>query len=219
VTADGPDVVALQEIPVWGLARLEGWSGMQAFGAVAMRSILGPAARRLTDLDPRRLRSAVTGQANALLVDRSIDAVGRGWFAINPASLRRAVATDLGLPRGVRAYWARNRRVCHSILIGGDILVANLHATTHPDRRLAEAELSLVADRLRGDGPAAVCGDFNLEHARVDGFSNGSHGIDQIVVRNLRVERGAEPWPEERRRVGGVLLSDHAPIEAVVAST
>ncbi len=33
VSADAPDVVCLQEVPVWALGRLGGWSGMIAFGA------------------------------------------------------------------------------------------------------------------------------------------------------------------------------------------
>jgi len=43
VTGDDPDVVCLQEVPVWALRRLEGWSDMAAFGAVAARPRLGSA--------------------------------------------------------------------------------------------------------------------------------------------------------------------------------
>ena len=48
------------------------------------------------------------------------------------------------------------------------------------------------------------------------GFSEPIDGIDQALVRGLEFERGPEAWPEARRRVGGELLSDHAPVEAVI---
>ena len=53
VTADKPDVVCLQELPVWAVSRLEGWSGMTAVSAVARRPRLGSAelARLNTQLN------------------------------------------------------------------------------------------------------------------------------------------------------------------------
>ena len=74
VTAGAPDVVCLQEVPVWALRQLPGWSGMAAFGVVTMPALGGPLARGLTELDPRRLRSALTGQANAVLVSVRLSA-------------------------------------------------------------------------------------------------------------------------------------------------
>ena len=44
VTEDRPDIVCLQEVPVWALKRLAGWSGMQAIG---VRTVL---ARTIMDL-------------------------------------------------------------------------------------------------------------------------------------------------------------------------
>jgi endonuclease/exonuclease/phosphatase family metal-dependent hydrolase len=44
------------------------------------------------------------------------------------------------------------------------------------------------------------------------GFSAAIPGLDQVLVRGATASR-PEPWPEERRRVGGRLLSDHAPVE------
>ena len=37
ITADGPDVVCLQEVPVWAVSRLAGWSGMRVLPAVARK--------------------------------------------------------------------------------------------------------------------------------------------------------------------------------------
>ena len=51
------------------------------------------------------------------------------------------------------------------------------------------------------------------------GFTEPIDGIDQILARGLAVEQGPAAWPEERRRVDGAVLSDHAPVEAVIAST
>src|SRR5205809_6658900 len=74
VTADGPDVVCLQEVPVWALRRLEDWSGMAALGAVAARPRLWSAelGRLITKIDHGLLRSALTGQANAILLTRAL---------------------------------------------------------------------------------------------------------------------------------------------------
>src|SRR5918998_2252388 len=71
-SADDPDVVCLQELPVWALGHLDGWSEMTALGDVAARPRLGPfpssaqLGRTLTELNHGLLRSAFTGQANAI---------------------------------------------------------------------------------------------------------------------------------------------------------
>src|SRR5690242_19298521 len=68
-TADEPDVLCLQEVPVWALSHLAGWSGMQSFGAVAARPLVrGPIGREVTELNQGRIRSALVGQANAILL-------------------------------------------------------------------------------------------------------------------------------------------------------
>ena len=70
VTADRPDVVCLQELPVWALPRLEAWSGMHRWRAVARESRVGSARLGgwLTELNHGLLRSAFTGEAEAILV-------------------------------------------------------------------------------------------------------------------------------------------------------
>src|SRR3989442_8343608 len=70
--AGRPDVVCLQELPVWSLRSLREWSRMIAFADAARRPMLGPVpttekiGRVLTDLNHGLFRSAFTGQANAL---------------------------------------------------------------------------------------------------------------------------------------------------------
>ncbi len=44
VTRDGPDIVCLQELPVWSLPHLDRWSGMRPVSAVARRPCF-PSAR------------------------------------------------------------------------------------------------------------------------------------------------------------------------------
>ena len=47
------------------------------------------------------------------------------------------------------------------------------------------------------------------------GFSEPIPGLDQVLVRGAEASR-PERWPEERRRLGSRLLSDHAPVETTV---
>lgn len=220
VTADGPDVVAFQEVPVWALDRLEAWSGMTAVRAVAMRPLGGPLARRLTERNPRRLRSLLTGQANALLFSRRLEVTGTPRIIrLNPGPFRSAVARARGLSLRERLDWAWNRRVCQAVHVRDRdrvIVVGNLHATK--DHALAAAEVDRLARLWPPEAPTILCGDFNSRGHVLPGFSEPLEGVDQILVRGLELERGPSRWPVERRRTkSGALLSDHAPVEAVVA--
>jgi endonuclease/exonuclease/phosphatase family metal-dependent hydrolase len=239
VTADDPDVVCLQELPVWSLAQLESWSGMAAVGAVAAPPRLGPVrwpaalGRAVTELQHGLLRSALTGQANAVLVARRHRVVDARTLVLNPSRFRRAQARWLALDLVARLAWAKERRVCQAVRLelsgGGTVLVANLHATSYAaDERLADAELRRAGAFLealaRPGEPVLLCGDANVLPARsrtlpdlvADGFSEPAPRIDQVLARGLAVSR-LEAWPEERRRLGERLLSDHAPVEAVLA--
>jgi endonuclease/exonuclease/phosphatase family metal-dependent hydrolase len=240
-TEDEPDVVCLQEVPVWALERLGEWSGMQVFGEVGARPSLGPlpstagVGRGLTDLHHGLLRSAFTGQANAILVASSLRASEPRRLVLNPRRFRLAQARWLELPLLPRLAWAKERRVVHAVRVGLEdgrsALVTNLHATAYRlDGRLAEAEIlraAVFADALaRPDEIAILAGDFNVRAgSRVLatltgpewGFAGPGLGprIDHVLVRGA----GAGPvvvWGDERRRVGERLLSDHAPVEVVV---
>jgi endonuclease/exonuclease/phosphatase family metal-dependent hydrolase len=215
--ADGPDILCLQEVPVWALDRLSGWSGMTAVGAVAARPRLVSAelGRALTDINHGLLRSAVTGQANAILVAARLRIAGRWTTVLNPSRLRR---------RG----GARERRVCQAVRVDGVGIVGNFHATSYAgDESLSDRELLRAGAFVDGlalpEEPVVLCGDANIrpgsgsayDELRAWGFSEPAPGIDQILVRGLP---STPPfvWPEERRRVDGRLLSDHAPVELQV---
>jgi endonuclease/exonuclease/phosphatase family metal-dependent hydrolase len=196
--SDRPDLVAFQEVPPWALGRLAPWSGMRAIGARAKAALLGPLAEPLHRLDARIVRSALTGQANALLVGPRLE--------VNAA--RAVVLTE---------NEGRERRVCQLVDLrapGTAFTAANLHASIAHEH--ASAEIALVEKRLAGTGPAVVCGDFNVPELGLPGFSAPLPGIDQVLVRGLALLRPAECWAEERRRQGNVTLSDHAPVDAVV---
>jgi endonuclease/exonuclease/phosphatase family metal-dependent hydrolase len=235
-----PDVVALQEIPAWGLPLLEDWSGYTAVTAIAARPMLGPLpstaeiGRTLTSLNHGVLRSVFAGQGNALLVAPRLRVVDRHALVLNPRRFRRAQAEWLELDLLARLVWAKERRIAQAVRVADGertFLVANLHATGYrPDERLADAELlrafAYVDGIARPEEPVAVAGDFNVTYERsrtlLDvasaewGFSQPGPGIDQVLVRNLALESGPERWPDERREAHGALLSDHAPVEVVV---
>jgi endonuclease/exonuclease/phosphatase family metal-dependent hydrolase len=200
ITEGEPGIVALQEVPVWVLSHLEAWSGMASFGAVARPARLGALGRRLTMLAPDLFRSAFNGQANALLVRPPLEIVGE-----------QRVET-------LRERGVAERRVCQLVRVATSatvILVANFHATAHR-REQARKEIQRVGDLVSGDGPAIVCGDFNAPQAGIRGFSPPIRGLDQILIRALGFERRPSAWAAERRRIDAKLLSDHAPVEAVI---
>jgi endonuclease/exonuclease/phosphatase family metal-dependent hydrolase len=211
ITADAPDVVALQEVPLWAATRLNDWSGMQVSWAQTMPARLGPLGRFVTDRDPVRFRSSLTGQANALLANPHFELGRHRRIVLNP---------ELSLVS--RLAGTGQRRVCHSleVEVGGErVVLANLHASNDPDVGVVTAEVDRALAFLEDAGCCILCGDFNAPRPAVEGFSPPIDGIDQILVRGLEVATGPEAWPEARRRAGGIVLSDHAPVEAVVAST
>jgi endonuclease/exonuclease/phosphatase family metal-dependent hydrolase len=185
VTQDRPDVVCLQELPVWALGHLERWSGMHASGAVARRPLLPFGARTVTELHHGLLRSALTGEADAILT--------------------REPARQLGVHV---VGQEKLRRIAHAVDVGG-VTVVNFHIDA--DRAQFDRVVALAPER------SIVAGDSNLVSAGAQGFSAPLAGsIDQILVRGLALLDGPSAWPPERRSVSGRVLSDHAPVEAVV---
>jgi len=185
VTRDRPDIVCLQELPVWALDHLERWSGMHATGAVARQPLLPFGARQVTALHHGLLRSAVTGEADAILTRDPVHDV-----AVH------VVGED------------KLRRIAQAADVEG-VTVVNFHIDG--DRRQFDRVVALARER------SILAGDANLVAPRADGFSPPLAGsIDQILVCGLELRDGPSAWPLERRIVDGRLLSDHAPVEAVV---
>ncbi len=185
VTRDRPDIVCLQELPVWALRHLESWSGMHATTAVARRPLLPVGARAATAIHHGLFRSAFTGEGDAILT--------------------RAAARDLG---ETVVGQTKLRRIAHAAELEG-VTVVNFHIDG--DREQFDRVLALAPER------AIVAGDANLVSPAADGFSPPLAGsIDQILVRGLELRDGPSAWPLERRTVDGRVLSDHAPVEAVV---
>jgi endonuclease/exonuclease/phosphatase family metal-dependent hydrolase len=238
---DEPDVVCLQEVPVWALACLEEWSGMRCIGAVAQPPRLGPLpitaelGRAVTSLHHGLFRSAVAGQANAILLSRQASVLETQTLTLNSRPFRAAQAAWLQLGLVARLAWAKERRVVQVVrgsLHRRTLAIANLHATSYPaDQRLADAELlraAVFVDALaRPDDVVVLAGDCNVPAARSAtlpelagaewGFSAPAEtGIDHVLVRGAPVE-ALERWPRSQRTVEGRTWSDHAPVDARVA--
>jgi endonuclease/exonuclease/phosphatase family metal-dependent hydrolase len=200
VTVDRPGIVCLQEVPAWAVGRLAGWSGMTAVGALAARPRLLSAelGRLVTELHHGLFRSAFTGQANAILFAAELRVLGRAEHRLDRPG-------------------EGERRVCQTVHVEGLGRVANFHATgEHADEQFRRAVELADTDAE----PVILCGDANVvpgegrtyDLLRERGYSDPAPGIDQILVRGLPAS-APFVWPEERRRVGGRLLSDHAPVE------
>lgn len=200
-TADGPDVLCLQELPLWALPRLERWSGgMIARWSVARRPWLPPwLGGAITRLNQGLFRSAISGQANAILLRP-------------PLAVRDHRERQISEGR-------RERRTCHAVRADG-IVVGNLHASNDFGRHeIPAAEIrrgeEFVAAMARDGDVCVLAGDFNLRARELEplpGWSALGPGIDHVLVRGATAEPLAV-WPEQRRTVGGRVLSDHAPVE------
>lgn len=203
-TRDQPAVLCLQELPVWALPELEQWSGMDAHWLVA-RPPRRPAALAawLTRRNNGLFRSGLAGQANAILVNRSLASRDLGGEQVS----------DLG----------RERRVVHAVRVDAIGIIGNLHATN------AISLPGIAADELRRASafldtraapgePRILAGDLNLVHPTLPGYENGGPGLDHILVAGTC----AGPlgvWQPERRTLGSRLLSDHAPVDRLIGAT
>jgi endonuclease/exonuclease/phosphatase family metal-dependent hydrolase len=203
VTADRPDVVCLQEVPGWALGRLGGWTGMTELHVWTKRPTLGalpiPArlGRGLTAPHHGVIRSAFTGQGNAMLLAPALRAVEHDTLVLGP---RRR-----GEPRA--AHRAELEQ----------LVVANVHCS-HGER--GAEELAELMEWLGPASPLVLAGDFNAtpeQSATIAGFAGAIPGsIDHVLVRGAAAT--ARVWEAEERGYGGQLLSDHAPVEATVWS-
>jgi hypothetical protein len=154
--------------------------------------------------------SAVARSPSLRVGARTVTALHHGLFRSaftgeGEAILTRRAARDLG-ERVVGQ--AKLRRIAHAVDIGG-VTVVNFHIDG--EREQFDRVVALARER------SILAGDANLVPPTAEGFSAPLAGsIDQVLVRGLELRDGPSVWPPERRVVGGRVLSDHAPVEAVV---
>jgi endonuclease/exonuclease/phosphatase family metal-dependent hydrolase len=230
--ADDPDVLCVQEVPAWALDRF-------TVGDVAARPSLGPVpipralGRALTSVHHGVLRSAFSGQGNAMEIAPRLRVIGHRVLTLNPRRFRDAQARELGLDAVARLSWAKERRIVQAVRLaaaeGRTYVVANTHCTSYPDPRLADAELLraawFTASLARPEDVVVMAGDFNVTVAQSRalrdltgpewGFSNAGPGIDHILVRGADVS-ALRIWPASARTSGDRVFSDHAPVEVDV---
>src|SRR6187551_1314206 len=187
VTGDGPDVVCLQEVPVWALPRIDDWSGMRRFDVITRPPLWpGPFSKWVTRAHQGFFRSGLSGQANAILV------------------APRHAATDLGHER--ISEGRHERRVAHAVRIAGSpgVAICNLHASNdfvRPEVPRAEAAraAAFVETAATVDDVVVLAGDFNVGDPLLEAYSRPAGGIDHVLVRGAAHE-SVGAWPQERRR-------------------
>jgi endonuclease/exonuclease/phosphatase family metal-dependent hydrolase len=214
------DIALLQEAPPRWAASLAAACRAEAHVALTSRNSLAPLRSALARLNPDLIASA-EGGSNLTLVRGSMAAAGR------PAIAERRELV-------IRSRWPERRVMGFTRLLGGTC-VANLHATN--DRpAFARAEVLAAAKQATewaGGLPLLFGGDLNLRPAdQPDLFAELSkrfgltrptapNAIDHLLVRGLEIVTPPTAWPAERRELSedglSLRLSDHAPIEALLA--
>jgi endonuclease/exonuclease/phosphatase family metal-dependent hydrolase len=240
VTADRPDVVCLQEVPAWALGLVGDWAGMQAVTAQTMPSRIGPLeipaglGRALTSVNHGLLRSAFAGQGNAILLPSGTEIRDAEAIRLNTPELCREEGSRLGLSEAQIRHWASERRVCQIVRVdlgAQPVRLANLHASSiAADPRFPDSELrravSLVEKAAAGGEAVVLAGDLNIraeesvtltELAATGLWQDVGPGIDHVLLRGEGTIAG-RAWPDEERRYGARLLSDHAPVEAEIGT-
>ena len=226
-TADDPDVLCVQEVPAWALARFSA-GDLAAAPSLGPLPIPGAVGRALTAPNHGLFRSLFAGQGNAIQVGRRLRVVRHEVETLNTRALRASESKALGLDLVMRLAWAKERRVVQAVRLAHDegrtFVVANAHCTSSRDSRIPAAELLRVArfalDLAQPDDVVVLAGDFNVSgdapvYERLTelwGFSPPGPWIDHVLVRGADASE-LRVWDAELRRRGSVLLSDHAPVE------
>lgn len=233
ITAGGPGVVCLQEVPAWALQAVGTWAGMHAIGDRTRRG--RPLGRGVTALHAGFFRSSFHGQGNVILLPRDATVRVHKTITLNTNPFCEEEGRKLGLDEKTTRRWERERRICQVVKLERPdrrrLLVANVHATSAPDRRLADAELRRAANfvdrQSEIDEVLIFAGDFNLTPAQSTTiaalleappetrWSQAGPNIDHVLVRGAKAS-AVRVWSEDERRHDGRLLSDHAPVEVEV---
>ncbi len=226
---DEPDVLCVQEVPAWALARF-------TVGDVAARPMLGPVpiprelGRILTGTNNGLFRSAFSGQGNAIQLAPGLQVIDHWALTLNARRFLNAKARELRLDAIERLAWGKERRIVQAVRLraadGRTYLITNMHCTSSHDERLPDAELLRAAwfatSHARAEDVVVLAGDFNVRPESSQtlaalvgpewGFSAPGPGIDHVLVRGA-VASPLRVWDDARRTRGGALLSDHTPVE------
>ena len=239
--ADAPDVVCLQELPAWSLPKLAAWSGYSVVPALADPPSLGPLpstpriGRAVTSLHPGFLRSAFSGQGNAVLAAPGLELREQQVCVLNPWRFRRAQARwlRLGPRRGSRGA---RRGVCARSCAWRTASGRSSSRTctrrairrTSGSRTRSCCARSSTSTRFAEPGEGvAVAGDFNVTFARsrtlLDvsgdewGFSRPGHGYrPRARAEPAHSRKGRRAGRSSGARVASRRLSDHTPVDVVV---
>ena len=180
-------------------------------------------------------RSGFAGQGNVILFPPEATVREDKSITLNTNPFCEERGRMLGLTPKQMVAWEKERRVLH--LVQYELpnrlrfLAANLHASHLADTRLADAELrrgiNFVIRCSELEETIIVGGDFNvlpeasttvqeLVSAPIESrWRHAGTGIDQFLFRRA-IATSVAPWPDERRTLNRKLLSDHAPVEAVI---
>jgi len=239
ITTGDPDVVCLQEVPVWALDSIGEWTAMQAVSSRAARPHLGPLrisaglGHMLSSLDNGKFSRRFAGRGNVILFPAEAKVRSVKAITLNTNVFCEERGAQLGLTPKQMRDWEKERRICQLVQYEMPnrrrFIVATLHATFFTrDLRLADAELnralSFVDRRAEVEEAIIVAGDFNITRDQsetiryLEGLppesrwaSSGYH-VDHVMLRQTAAS-AARVWAREERIHNGVLLSDHYPIE------
>ncbi|HYX83722.1 MAG TPA: endonuclease/exonuclease/phosphatase family protein [Gaiellales bacterium] len=223
---DAPDIVLLQEVPIWAAALLHERTGMgvtlaHAYGAhvpflhVPLPLAAGAAIGRAL---PDVARTQFEGQGQALLYCPDLLLVSARRVQLNERRRLR------GEPRVAQLVRLRHRRA------GRELVVGNVHAD-HGGAPEQLEKAGFVLERFARGAPMLLGGDLNAgpKSAGVRALvrrgwieESGEASIDHLFVRGLQLEWPATRWLPQRRdlHMNGsrpLRLSDHDPVDAVVS--
>ena len=230
-TEDRPDVLCLQELPVWSLKRLGGLE--RDAGLRRGRRAAAAAERRARPADDRAPPGPLPlgrspGQANAILLRPELRACSaRSRSCSTRSRSAAAISRELHLSRRMRATLGQ----------GAPRLPGGPHRG--PDRgepardraaRLAGRRRRAAARGRRSPTaspsratcscwPATSTSSASARRRCRSWPSGASRSRSRGSTRCSSAARGPGPahrWPDERRRVDGRLLSDHAPVEVTI---
>lgn len=213
------DVALLQESPPRWALDLAPACAAEPHLVLTSRNSLGAIRGLLARMNPDLVASN-EGGSNLTLVRRAAGRIaGRRELELRPeheAERRTMAFTAIELAGG------------------GNVCVANLHASAGRSRRgLAEEEVLLAAGRAcewAEGAPLLFGGDLNLRPGESEVYAELERrhslvgatdldGLDHLLSRGLEIAEPPRAWAPERREVPGggglaIRLSDHAPVEA-----